>query len=134
MRAPHRTERRVAECGRQVRRAGEQYQRASLGGLIDELGKQVLNIACRAAVDWDVVLSVNISPVQFKNPQFVETLMDDGYAPMYPIMRALREVGFDGVVIADHVPRMVGGGRAGAAYSVGYMRALIERANGEARS
>ena len=45
-------------------------------GLIDELGKQVLGIACRAAVDWDDVrLSVNISPVQFKNPQFVETLV-----------------------------------------------------------
>jgi diguanylate cyclase (GGDEF)-like protein len=44
-------------------------------GLIDELGKQVLNIACRAAIDWeDIKLSVNISPVQFKNPQFVETL------------------------------------------------------------
>ncbi len=77
--------------------------------------------------------------VHFRNvssplPRFVETLMDDGYAPMYPIMRALREVGFDGVVIADHVPRVVGGGRAGTAYSVGYMRALIERANEEARS
>ena len=45
-------------------------------GLIDELGKQVLSIACRAAVDWDDVrLSVNISPVQFKNPLFVETLV-----------------------------------------------------------
>lgn len=45
-------------------------------GLIDELGRQVLSIACRAAVGWDdVTLSVNISPVQFKNPQFVETLV-----------------------------------------------------------
>jgi mannonate dehydratase len=77
--------------------------------------------------------------VHFRNvstplPQFVETLMDDGYARMYPIMRALREVRFDGVVIADHVPQLLGGARVGTAYSVAYMRALIERANEEIRS
>jgi hypothetical protein len=31
-------------------------------------------------------------------------------------------------VIADHVVGMVGGARAATAYSVAYMRALIERA------
>ncbi len=77
-----------------------------------------------------------IFKVHFRNvnaplPHFVETFMDEGYAKMYPIMRALREVGFDGAVIADHVPALLGGPRAGTAYSVAYMRALIERANDE---
>jgi mannonate dehydratase len=74
--------------------------------------------------------------VHFRNvtgplPHFVETFMDSGFAKMYPIMRALREVEFDGVVISDHVPQMVGGARAATAYSVAYMRALIERAQDE---
>jgi len=46
-------------------------------------------------------------------------------------MRALREVGFDGVVIGDHCPEMTGGSRASVAYTVGYMKALLERANAE---
>jgi len=74
--------------------------------------------------------------VHFRNvtaplPHFVETFMDDGYMNMYKVMRALREVNFDGCVIADHVPGLLGGPRAGTAYSVAYMRALLERANDE---
>ncbi len=78
-----------------------------------------------------------IFKVHFRNvnaplPHFVETFMDNGYMDMYKVMKALREVNFDGVVIADHIPSMVGGGRAGTAYSIGYMKALLERANAEA--
>ena len=74
--------------------------------------------------------------VHFRNvnetlPHFVETFMDDGYMDMYKVMKALREVNFDGALIADHVQNMVGGRRVGLAYSIGYMRALLERANAE---
>ncbi len=74
--------------------------------------------------------------VHFRNvdrplPHFVETLLDAGYMDMYKVMRALREANFDGVVIADHVPEMVGGRRAAWAHSVAYMRALLDRANAE---
>ena len=37
----------------------------------------------------------------------------------------------DGVVIGDHFPEMTGGSRASVAYTVGYMKALLERANAE---
>jgi diguanylate cyclase (GGDEF)-like protein len=44
-------------------------------GLIDELGNQVLSIACREAVSWlGILLSVNISPAQFRNPNFLTNL------------------------------------------------------------
>lgn len=45
-------------------------------GLIDELGRQVLERACRDAAAWPTLkLSVNISPAQFKHPRFVETVL-----------------------------------------------------------
>jgi mannonate dehydratase len=74
--------------------------------------------------------------VHFRNvnqplPHFVETFMDNGYMDMYKAMKALCEVRFDGAVIADHVPAIMGGGRVGTAYSTGYMRALLERARAE---
>ncbi len=76
--------------------------------------------------------------IHFRNvtaplPHFVETFMDDGYYDMYKIMKALREVHFDGIVILDHSPAMVGGNYAQTAYGFAYMRALLNRANAEAK-
>ena len=94
-----------------------------------------------------------IYKIHFRNvsaplPHFIETFMDNGYYDMYKIMKALRDVEFDGIVIPDHVPRMGapattqarGGagndpyGRASLAYSIAYMRALRDRANREAKA
>ena len=104
-----------------------------------------------------------IFKIHFRNvsaplPHFIETFMDNGYYDMYKIMKALRDVEYDGIVIPDHVPRMGGavapvagapaagrgaGGRGGAngganqaglAYSIAYMRALRDRANREAKA
>ena len=73
--------------------------------------------------------------IHFRNvsaplPHFVETFMDDGYYDMYKIMKALAEVKFDGIVILDHSPGMVGGGYTQTAYGFAYMRALLNRASG----
>jgi len=77
-----------------------------------------------------------IFKVHFRNvdrplPHFVETLPDDGYMDMYEVMKALRQASFDGVVIPDHVPITVGGRRLATAFTLGYMKALLERANVE---
>ena len=74
--------------------------------------------------------------VHFRNvdaplPHFVETFVDDGYADMYPIMRTLQEVGFRGVAIPDHIPRMADDPRLGTAFTIGYMKAILERAKAE---
>ena len=76
--------------------------------------------------------------IHFRNisspmPHFVETFVDNGYTDMWKLMKALRDVDYDGCVIGDHFPQMVGGGRTAIAYTVGYMKALLSRANAEAR-
>jgi mannonate dehydratase len=76
--------------------------------------------------------------VHFRNvsaplPHFVETFVDDGYMDMYKVMQALHDVKFDGVIIPDHIPEMIGGPRAGTAYSISYMRALLKRVTEESR-
>lgn len=62
---------------------------------------------------------------------WVETLIDNGYQDMYEVMKALREVKFDGCIIPDHIPAMLGGQRVGTAYSIAYMRALMQAVNNE---
>jgi diguanylate cyclase (GGDEF)-like protein len=44
---------------------------AEESGLIDELGAWTLREACRAACEWpDIHVAVNVSPAQFRNPNF----------------------------------------------------------------
>ena len=64
---------------------------------------------------------------------FVETYMDAGYGDMHRVVQAFREVGYDGVLWSDHLPQMVGGRLAAEAYSVGYLRALIQAVENEHR-
>jgi len=76
--------------------------------------------------------------VHFRNvdqplPHFVETFIDDGYMDMYQVMKAMRAVDFDGVLIADHIPEMGSHPQVGTAYTIGYMKALLERVNAEAK-
>ena len=80
-----------------------------------------------------------IFEVHFRNvtgplPHFVETFPDDGYMDMYQVMKALRQVRFSGAAEPDHVPRLAGDTgllRAGTAYCIAYMRALLRLANQE---
>lgn len=77
------------------------------------------------------LFKVHLRNVNAPLPHFVETFLDDGYLDMYKVMKALYGVGFDGAVIADHIPVMAGGTKTGTAYSIGYMKALLERAKAE---
>jgi mannonate dehydratase len=78
-----------------------------------------------------------IFKVHFRNvssplPKFRETFVDEGYVDMYQVMKALKEVDFRGIIIPDHVP---GGGypMANTAFTLGYMKALRDQVEREAR-
>jgi mannonate dehydratase len=81
----------------------------------------------------------HIYQVHFRNvsgpmPDFYETMPDNGYMNMYKIMKALSEVNFNGIVVPDHVPRIVDSEAcelAGEAYIFGYIKALIQAADTE---
>lgn len=71
------------------------------------------------------IFKVHLRNVNQPLPHFTETFLDNGYADMYKIMKALKKVDFDGVIIADHIPSMVGT-QTGSAFSVGYLKGLLE--------
>ncbi len=90
--------------------------------------------------------------VHFRNvaaplPHFNETLLDDGYYDMTKVMKALVDVGFEGIAIPDHIPSLGnlpgGAGRGegargggaqgfrpnpGLAYLLGSMQAMLKAA------
>lgn len=57
---------------------------AEHSGLIIPLGEWVLRRACLDAIAWPVMLAVNVSPLQFRRPDFVEM-----------VERILKDTGFD---------------------------------------
>jgi mannonate dehydratase len=59
---------------------------------------------------------------------FQETFPDDGDVNMIEALRAYKQVGYDGMLMPDHVPRIEGdeGGRQAFAFAFGYIRALLE--------
>jgi mannonate dehydratase len=59
--------------------------------------------------------------------RFQETFIDDGDVDMLKAMRVYKEVGFDGMMMPDHVPSITGDARGAQAfaYTFGYIKALI---------
>jgi mannonate dehydratase len=66
--------------------------------------------------------------------KFQETFPDDGDVNFIQAVRVYKEVGFDGMLMPDHVPRIKGdqGGAQAFAYAFGYINALIQMVNQEA--
>jgi len=92
-----------------------------------EMGKNVTE-AIRGFARMGKLWKIHFRNVSSPVPNFVETYVDDGYTDMKKVMRALVDVDFRGILIADHVPTMVGDRRTGWAYSIGYIKALYDMA------
>ena len=91
------------------------------------MGKDVYD-AARAFARMGKLWKIHFRNTTGAVPDFVETFVDDGYIDMKKLMRTLVDVDFRGILIADHVPQMVGDRHTGWAYSVGYIRALYDMA------
>lgn len=99
----------------------------------DKMGKDIFEMI-RDFGRRGKIFTVHFRNVSSPLPHFVETFLDDGYLDMYQVIKALREVRFNGTLVPDHIPQLAGdtGIRsAGTAYSISYMRALLHRANKE---
>ena len=73
---------------------------------------------------------VHFRNVRGKVPAYQEVFVDEGDIDMLRVVRVLKEVGYDGVVIPDHTPEMTCAApwHAGMAYALGYIRAAMQAA------
>ena len=73
------------------------------------------------------LFNVHFRNIQGRFLDFRETFIDDGDVDMFAALRVYREVGYDGMLMPDHVPRIEGdaGGRQAFAYTFGYIKALL---------
>ena len=88
------------------------------------------------AIDYfgsrDKIFYVHMRDVIGAADNFVECWLGDGNSNILAVMRKLKAVRFDGIMITDHVPRMADDTpwcHRGRAYTIGYMRALLDVIN-----
>ena len=75
-------------------------------GLIEELGRLVLEMGCRQAMAWaragrTINVSLNVSPRQFSDPGFINTLTLLANEPDFPVGKVELEI-TETVLIGDH--------------------------------
>ena len=75
------------------------------------------------------IFYVHLRDVQGQVEDFTECWIGEGNSNICDVISTLVEVGFNGFMIPDHVPRMIGDTEwchRGRAYTIGYMKAMLE--------
>lgn len=78
------------------------------------------------------ILYIHFRDVQGAVPEFRECFINEGNTDMFEVVKTLKEVGFTGFLIPDHVPHMVDDtpwGHRARSYTIGYMAALLDVVN-----
>ena len=80
----------------------------------------------------DKIIYVHFRDVQGPVECFNECFLGEGNVDPYVVMKTLKEVGFTGFMIPDHVPHMIDDtawNHRGRALTIGYMTAMLEMVN-----
>ena len=78
------------------------------------------------------IFSVHFRNIEGGFLNFRETFIDNGSVDMLTAMRVYREVGYDGMMMPDHVPQIPGiESGQGFAFAFGYIKALIAAVSAE---
>jgi mannonate dehydratase len=77
------------------------------------------------------IFNVHFRNIKGRFLDFQETFPDDGDVDMLRALRIYKEVGYDGMIMPDHVPDIAGdtGGAQAFAFAFGYIQALIQQVN-----
>lgn len=99
-------------------------------GTVSEMGGEA---AVLEAIEYlgprDKIAYVHLRDVRGTVPNFVECFLGEGNYRPAVVIRALRRAGFDGFILDDHTPLLVGDssyGHRGRAFALGYIEGLIE--------
>ena len=89
------------------------------------------------AIEWfgtrKRLFYIHLRDVQGCADDFHECFIEEGNSNVVAVIRKLREVGFNGFILDDHVPHLVNDsryGHRGRAYAIGYIRGLLAATSG----
>jgi mannonate dehydratase len=99
---------------------------------LENPGKEIFDVI-RYFGSRKKIFNVHFRNIRGKYLKFQETYPDEGDIDMLQAMRIYKEVGYEGMMMPDHMPQTVGdeGGRQAFAFALGYIRALIQAVDAE---
>ena len=105
---------------------GLNFCQGTVAEMLDRPGDQIFDVI-RYFGARKKIFNVHFRNIRGGFLNFKETFIDDGDVDMLKAMRVYKEVGYDGMMMPDHVPSVAGdAGHAQAfAYTFGYIKALI---------
>src|SRR6202007_1284218 len=111
---------------------GLNFCQGTVAEMVESPGKEIY-VVIRDFGSRGKIFNVHFRNVRGGFLNFQETFPDDGDVDMIRAMRVYKEVGYDGMIMPDHAPRIEGdtGGAQAFAFAFGYIQALIQMVNGE---
>ncbi len=112
---------------------GLNFCQGTVSEMLEKPGEQIYDVI-RDLGGRGKIFNVHFRNIRGGYLKFEETLPDDGDVDMPRALRTYREVGFDGMVMPDHVPQIAGdtGGQKAFAFCFGYIQALLQQLRNEA--
>jgi len=106
---------------------GLNFCQGTVSSMLQDPGKEVYDVI-RYFGSRKKIFLVHFRNIRGRRYDFMEVGIDEGDVDMLKAMRVYKEVGYDGLLHYDHVVRASGdpGGQQYAAFSYGYIRALIQ--------
>ncbi len=111
---------------------GLNFCQGTVSEMLQEPGREVFDVI-RYFGSRKKIFNVHFRNIKGRFLDFQETFPDDGDVDMIRAMQVYKEVGYDGMMMPDHVPHIAGdpGGKQAFAYAFGYIRALIQMVGGQ---
>jgi len=112
---------------------GLNFCQGTVSEMLDKPGEQIYDVI-RYFGERKKIFNVHFRNIKGHFLKFQETFPDNGDVDMIRAMRVYKEVGYDGMMMPDHAPRIAGdeGTRQAFAFEFGYISALIQLMNQEA--
>jgi mannonate dehydratase len=110
---------------------GLNFCQGTVSEQLEKPGEQIFDVI-RYFGSRKKIFSVHFRNIEGGFLNFRETFIDNGSVDMLKAMRVYKEVGYDGMLMPDHVPAVEGvDSQQGFAFAFGYIKALIAAVSAE---
>jgi mannonate dehydratase len=111
---------------------GLNFCQGTVSEMLQKPGEEIFDVI-RYFGSHSKIFNVHFRNIRGGFLNFQETFIDDGDVDMLKAMRVYKEVGFDGMMMPDHVPKVEGDSNSfqGFAFAFGYIKALIAAVSAE---
>ena len=111
---------------------GLNFCQGTISEMLENPGREIFEVI-RYFGSRGKIFNVHFRNIRGHALNFQETFIDDGDVDMLQALRVYREVGYNGMLMPDHVPNITGdrNGYQAFAYTFGYIKALIRAVNAQ---